>query len=848
LNTSRDAARGHGANFDADPVETATLIHVAVEELGVDLTAQDRRSLMNFFHRLLAGVATPKSHVALALRALAGRAAKTSRSELAVRLYAAAMQVDPSDVSLPYNMGNHLTRLGRTDEAIAAYGRALAIDPDCAWALYNRGHRLWDSGRQDEGIDDLIRAAHVGCDVEGFHDSVARRFITSRGFSAFLDLAMDETMPEDQRAGFLQALAKALEDADFWFLSSPISGPDSDLNSAYANLIVRASFLADIVRESPTAHLVGMWHMNRNNATKSYDYGPVSESDVTEWYRPAEWGTQGPEPDRIAHLERLQRAYELAEKHGALDAAWMAHYMSGAIALSTLLGGLRDWPSPVHRLTVPLERRPDGLLYPRARDATAVAHWVSSQTSPIDPNASASIQVGRFAAKQFRAAARDLLDLRTRGHDKPLGDGQWVRLVEDGGTTVKAYSAIDASFREEFAGKVWRYAEPVFREWLTAAVLQGDTGEHIAAAARAHEFNAMVATELWGQLPTKRWQGCRRKIQAAYDPEVTVAELHAALGTGGLLIDYYVREVVEDTIIPLAVAPNDVDVSERYVNARAGDLDLLLEAHAARNVPADGFTGRIDELLVGGLGHLLDAAGWLVIVPFGYLNNLPFHALASVQDAVSRGAIRRITYLPSTAFVPRFEARPASRARCMFVGFDVFDDIDIDGELKIVSAAFPKVTVLRDREATLDSVLSALGEHDIAHFACHGSMDADTKAGYLQLADERLYAWDVLSCNRVPDTVLLNACLANTTERFEPTSDAGFGLHAGFLVAGASHVVGGLWEINEWSARHFAAAFYEHWKAGESAAASVLWAQQALCAKTADPYLWAPHACFGDWR
>ena len=55
-------------------------------------------------------------------------------------------------------------------------------------------------------------------------------------------------------------------------------------------------------------------------------------------------------------------------------------------------------------------------------------------------------------------------------------------------------------------------------------------------------------------------------------------------------------------------------------------------------------------------------------------------------------------------------------------------------------------------------------------------------------------------------------------------------------------------EINEWSAQAFARSFYDHFAAGHPLAAAVVQAQETLRAETPDPFLWAPHAFFGDWR
>jgi hypothetical protein len=780
-----------------------------------------------------------------ALKALGVRAAETDRSELHVRLFAVAATLDPSDASIPYDMGNHLTKLGRGDEAIAAYSEALQIDPGFAWAWYNRGRLLYDSGRFDEGLDDFVNSARAGCKLDGFHYNVARRYIKERGFSALLTMAGDDSLPPGQGLEFHKALAQCIFEAGAyggWLLISPVGSDGHD--EAVTSLIVRAG-LADILRESPCSHMIGSPHMGRSS--EHYTVHVITEDDLREalWYRPARWGVGEPEPDRVDHLERLRQLSGWAVENGAREGAWAAFYMTGAIVLSTLLGRHVIWPTPVIRLTVPLDVRPDMLL-PRAEAVEAVDRWVLEQDAGR-AGAPREQRLASYAAEQFRASARMLLELRTGRREPPLGK-TWL-IDDDGRPLMEDGEWVTARPASDVAAELWSAAEPVFREWVTSAgVLGGDITEHAAAGARARQFNVLMATELWAELPPTQWRACRTRVAAAYDTEMTIPGLRAALGEDGLLIDFYVHEIFEDTVVELVLAPTRAEVTQRPVSARPGELKLLIEAHRPGEMPAEGLSGLVDELLLGRLRCRLGAAGALVLVPFGYLRNLPFHALASTNRAIDQGRLSRIAYLPSTSFVDRFDGRPATPERCLFVGFDPSGEIDVDAELGIVRDALGTVTVLRDEGATLKAVLGALAGHDLVHFACHGDVDPRFRSGYLELAGGRLSPWHLLTGMRVPSTVVLNACLTSSTGLFEPTSDEAFGLHSAFLAAGATRVVGGLWEINEWSAQSFARAFYRRWIGGEPPAAAVVHAQQELRAATSDPFLWAPHAFFGDWH
>jgi CHAT domain-containing protein/tetratricopeptide (TPR) repeat protein len=838
--------RRRAAPEPVDELLVVRLIDQAVGELGEDLTAQERSAFVNMRRALLSAAGVPREHMVLALKALGGRAAETDRSELHVRLFAGAATIDPRDASIPYDMGNHLAKLGRHDEAIAAYGQALQIEADFAWAWYNRGRLLYDSGRFDEGLDDFVSSARAGCELDGFHYNVAKRYIKERGFAALATLAGDDSLPPEQQIGFYKALSECIFQAGAyggWLLVSPINSEGGD--DVIASLILRAQ-LADILRESPCAHMVGSAHMGRS--PEAYKADILTENHLMEalWYRPARWGAGGPEPDRVDHLEQLRLLTGWATEAGAREAAWAAYYMTGAIVLSTLLGGRRDWPTPVFRLTVPVDVRPDRVVVPRAEAVEAVDRWVLQQ-DPGKEGQPRQQRLAGYAAAQFRASARVLLELRTSRREPPPGKS-W--LVEDDGSPVMRDGEwVTGWTASTVAAELWSSAEPVFREWVTTAgAVGGDTADHVASAARARQFNVLMATELWAELPPEEWQVCRARVAAAYDTEMPVPGLRAALGDHGLLVDFYVHEIVEDTVVQLALTSADVQVTERPVDAMAGELRLLLEAHRPGEMPAEGLSGLVDELLLGHLGRQLGTAETLVLVPFGYLRNLPFHALASTRRAIDDGGISRIAYLPSTSFVDRLDGQPATPGRCLFVGFDSSGEIDVDAELGIVRDTLGEVTVLRDEGATPDTVLNALATHNLVHFACHGDVDLRFRSGYLELAGGRLSPWHLLTGRRVPRTVMLNACLTSSTGVFEPTSDEAFGLHTAFLAAGAARVVGGLWEINEWSAQHFARAFYERWVGGEPPSAAVVHAQQALRAETDDPFLWAPHAFFGDWR
>jgi tetratricopeptide (TPR) repeat protein len=822
----------------------AKMLGSALDQLRDGLDPEELAALAQLRDFLISGRPLPAGHELNGFKLLAVRAVNAGLSDLAIDLFGIARELDPSDASLAYDMANHLSRVGRGDEAVVAYGAALALQPDFAWARYNRGRILFDRGDVDDGLADFIGAAQADIDLEGFAWAVGKRIIREKGFVAFRRLITEVSLPSRQRLDFWQALAEAPTQAAAWggwYLESVIGSEASD---EFATVFYRAD-LSDILRGSPLEAFVAGLHMGRTMT--EYHAVQLEEARLLEsvWYRPSEWGLAGPEPDRAEHLQRLTEVIDAAGDDGVLTVTWAAHYMSGAIALSVLLSGRQDWPTPVLRLSVPGEFRIPSGFFTRPGAADSVTAWIAASGGGNAGKEHQPLTCAEFCLKEFRAAAETLLTIRTH-RDEPMWTG--ALFDDEGEPIIEEGEWARGSLAPQLAALIWNQAEPVFREWVTSSVLAANPAEHIAAVSMARQFNSLTATELWSDFPSDRWQECRRKIISAYESEPDMHSLRAALGERGLLVDFYTHEVVEDTIVRLIIGPDEARATEVPVSVLAGDLQVLLNAHHPGEMPPEGLSGRVEELLFNAIGSNFDSVENLLIVPFGYLRNVPFHALPALCQAVDTETLASIAYLPSASFISRFSSNWSQPGRCLFVGVDPSGEIDIGGELEILRSLLGAVTTLRDEDATVENVLAALPQHDTVHFACHGSVDASIKAGYVELADGRLHSWDVLSTERVPKTVILNACLTSSTETFEATSDEAFGLHSAFLSAGATRVVGGLWEINEWSAKRFAQAFYQRWTAGEPAAAAVLRSQHTLRAETSDPFLWAPHAFFGDWR
>ena len=794
--------------------------------------------LTDLRHRLRASRPVPDSIVVDGLRFLSHLAADQRRSDVVVKLLRAYLDLLSEEWPIWFNLGNHLVNLANLEGAITAYDEALRRNSAHAGIWHNRGRLHDDLGHHDQAMADWIEAARRDCDMAGFPDTITRRIVKAHGFVTMVRIIADPTLPNNQRQNLALALRRALHDAaefDGWYLVRP-PGPPREGERPLVTLFLHAE-LADIRRESPM--LPGFFF---ERTATGYEARIVDEKELHEklWYLPP--GEPPGPPNRIQHLTRLYRAIRVGEAAEALEATWAIHYATGAIALSCLMDGAIDWPSPVRRLSVAGQSNGNG-FHLEERERSTVACWITENTGA---------DVTEHALTHFRAASDTLkkLSLATAEPDTTVVidteaatrflteyvAGPRGTLDQDDPLTLPQGSIVRAQ-------SLWSFVEPVYREWVLAACHGRRPAARLTALCHARQFNTLAATELWREVPAEAWRAYRARLMTAYDPDVTVTDVQAALGPEAMLLDYYTYEVVGETVSQLTVTASTATVTTRDVDLAGGELAAMIQAGRPVAHPATG----LPPLAERPLNLPTPLPGTLLVVPYGYLRAIPLHALPAVQSAIDRGEVDRVVYLPTVSSVCRQPDTPPHTRRALFVGYDPTGDIGLDHEVACLNSYADDVTVLTDDAATLATVLAEMPEHDLVHFACHGDVDPRLAAGYLQLADTRLYPWHLLS-GPVPYTVVMNACLGIGVHRIETTSDGAFGLHDAFLVAGTRHVVGGLWELNEWTAQQFAASLYRHLASGQDLPAAVTNAQRDLRNATLDPFLWAPHACFGEWR
>jgi len=136
----------------------------------------------------------------------------------------------------------------------------------------------------------------------------------------------------------------------------------------------------------------------------------------------------------------------------------------------------------------------------------------------------------------------------------------------------------------------------------------------------------------------------------------------------------------------------------------------------------------------------------------------------------------------------------------------------VNGEIRVIQALKTQMTSLISKNATAESVVEGLRDHQLVHFACHGTLE-DGKpfnASFKLHGDERLTLLNIVR-SRLPaaEFAFLSAChTAELTE--DSVADEGLHLAAAMQYCGFRSVVGTMWAMADTDGRDLARHFYRN--------------------------------------
>ena len=330
---------------------------------------------------------------------------------------------------------------------------------------------------------------------------------------------------------------------------------------------------------------------------------------------------------------------------------------------------------------------------------------------------------------------------------------------------------------------------------------------------------------------------------------VAAAEIASRLEPGTVALEYFLGD---DQLLIWALTSTECHGWRDEVDslALAGTIRRLHASWQGNSYRAAEAAARdaaaVATALLGPVQSLLDDHDRVLVMPFGAMHLLPFHALPLHGRPLGAGHV--VSQLPAASLIPRLAGRPRPQrdGSVLVVGDPATDPAR--HLRRLPGAHLEAVTVARvlgaepltGAAADEPSVRAALAARSpIVHLATHGLLDDD--APYLSSlalsGGDELTVAELLGLGLDADVAILSAC---DSGRGEVTLGGDVvGLARGLLAAGARHSVVSLWPVDDQVGCLTMAAFAGRLAAGDTVAEALARAQRAVrAASVADRDDW----------
>ncbi len=376
-------------------------------------------------------------------------------------------------------------------------------------------------------------------------------------------------------------------------------------------------------------------------------------------------------------------------------------------------------------------------------------------------------------------------------------------------------------------------------------------------------FERVHLYELAEQSPLSAARKARKKITQ----QVSVAQIRQHLSSSQLVVSYF---LYQEKLVIFLITTEGLSHYELPVNTTQLErLLALLPAHLEpkgwsnpQQPPQQAILRLLQKLyaiLLAPIEHVIKLFKHIIIVPYGLLHTIPFHALHNgtrflIEDAP-------VSYLPTSSIIPSLDdaereefsestaAAKASSKSPLIFGYSG------NGYLQRAVEEAKALSLMLDGrcylegEATIERLVQESQGSPIIHLATHGRsrLDAPNFSSVL-LADGQLNALNVFSLDlKRCELVTLSGC--ETGLSLSGGGDEQIGLGRAFLAAGVSSLVMSLWPVEDTATNVLMQFFYQNILAGESKVQALQHAQCELMKSSPQythPYFWAAFRLVGN--
>lgn len=232
----------------------------------------------------------------------------------------------------------------------------------------------------------------------------------------------------------------------------------------------------------------------------------------------------------------------------------------------------------------------------------------------------------------------------------------------------------------------------------------------------------------------------------------------------------------------------------------------------------------------------------LVIVPYGPLHSLPFHALFDGRRFLIDDFA--ISYAPSASLYALRHGRDTPSGSALILGIEDARMPFVLTEVQEVAGILPNSKVLIGSAATAQALRDEGASSSLIHIATHGYFRQDSPMfSAIRLSDSYLSLYDLYRMDLPVDLLTLSGCVTGAS--VIAAGDELLGLARGLLYAGARSLLLSLWDVDDRSTSEFMRLFYSHLVLSGRKAEAFREAVLALRDRYPHPYYWAPFRLLG---
>ena len=344
--------------------------------------------------------------------------------------------------------------------------------------------------------------------------------------------------------------------------------------------------------------------------------------------------------------------------------------------------------------------------------------------------------------------------------------------------------------------------------------------------------------------------------------DVTVEIARKLAGSSGVVLEYVT--MAGRTLVFAITGATARCYWLPYPSARLQAMSReFRERIASRDLRAAESARALYEALIGPAAVHLAKKQELIVIPDGFLWDVPFHA---IQPRDGKWLIEEmaVAYAPSLAVLAA--ARPgAERRRTAAPTLLAFGNPtsslpplpDGEEQVKRIAALYgPSRSSVHLGAAAQETAFKAeAGRYSVVHVAAHGIL-SEENGMYSHLAlsnaaktgqDGLLEAWEIMSLKLRNDLVVLSAC--ETARGTVSQGEGMIGLAWAFQVAGSPSLIVSQWKVESASAMELMVGFHRNWIASgyRSKASALREAMLEVLRKPefSHPFYWASHVLVG---